>query len=115
MHCPAGLIDSSLTHTFTNCPFTEEVTGWLLAKIRTIDPQISPDALTRLQFEVFNEEDGLIVTWLIAEALAYAWSRRQNDRPILIEEMRTILRTKAGFMAASTRCASAGKKLIQLI
>ena len=91
------------------------MTGWLLAKIRTIDPQISPDDLTRLQFEVFNEEDGLIVTWLIAEALSYAWSRRQNDRPIIIEEMKTTLRTKANFMAASSRFASAGKKLSDLI
>ena len=114
-HCQTGLVDSSLSHTFSNCPFTEEVTGWLLAKIRTIDPQISPDDLTRLQFEVFNEEDGLIATWLIAEALAYAWSRRQNDRPILIEEMKNILRTKASFMAASSRFASAGKKLSNII
>ena len=58
---------------------------------------------------------GLIATWLIAEALAYAWSRRQNDRPILIEEMKNILRTKASFMAASSRFASAGKKLSNII
>ena len=91
------------------------MTGWLLVKIRTFDPQISPDDLTRLQFEVANEEEGLIVTWLIAEALAYAWSRRQNDRPIQINEMKILLRAKAGFMARSSRFASAGEKLFDLI
>ena len=115
VHCPTGRIDSSLSHTFTDCPFTEEVTGWLIVKIRTIDPQIVPDDLTRLQFEVANEEDGLIVTWLISEALAYSWSRRQNDRPILINEMETLLRAKASYMEMSSRFASAGERLSNLI
>ena len=92
-----------------------EVTSWLLLKIRRFDPQISADKLTRLQFEVFNDEDELLVTWLIAEALAYAWSRRKNDEAILIEDMKMSLRTKASYMAGSFRFSSPGNRLLNLI
>lgn len=113
--CMSGSIDNSLTHTFSSCPYMADVINWLVSKISSFDPDVSPSNLVRLQFKTTNEEDKLIATWLIAESLAYAWARRQSNLPISMNDLKLDLRTKAGFMAASSRFSSTGKKLTSLV
>lgn len=61
--------------------------GWLLEKLSLLDPEISPEKILRLQFQVTNSEDELVATWLTAEALQYSWASRQSRRPIQIHNM----------------------------
>ena len=113
--CQSGAVDSSYSHTFTDCTFTAEITNWLVSIIQVFDVDFVKEGLVRLQFETFNEEDTLIITWLVAEALGFAWARRQNRQTATLTELKTDLAIKAGYMSASLKYAATGKKLLDII
>ena len=87
----------------------------LVVNIQTIDPEFTKEGMVLLQFTTFNEEDMLIITWLIAEALSFAWARRQNRQAITLLDLKSDLAIKAGFMSASSKYAATGTKLLNLI
>ena len=79
------------------------------------NPEISPEKIVRLQFQSYNVEDSLVITWLIAEAMQYAWARRQNNQNLSLDNLKVDLRIKAEYMAVSSKFSGPGKKLIRLI
>ena len=45
----------------------------------------------------------------------YAWARRKNGSPILVNEMKTELEVKAGYMASSSKFPEQGQRLCDVI
>ena len=80
-----------------------------------MDPSVTSERIIWLQFDAQSDNDMSAAVWLTAETLAHAWARRRTREQIVLEELKTDLRTKASFLSSSQYHANVGTLLLSIL
>ena len=89
------LCDSStpdqLQHSLVTCPQNQEVSDWLLQKLRVHIPSLSPQQLVLLDLGPLHEDLELPLTWLVAQVLGNVWKTRKEKKAPRLYQTRAML------------------------
>ena len=76
--CPTPLV-GTLQHCMFDCLSTREVGSWLLATVRSCDPDTTPQKLLKLEFNCDSSQEMPLV-WLLGHTLLYMWGVRATGK-----------------------------------
>ena len=100
-------------HCLINCDFNDQAGIRLTEVIRTVQPNMTPEALLRLEFDIL-EENELAATFLTSSCLHEIWKRRQKKERILLYDIRSTLEAQC-LILRKTRFKNEAVKLMELI
>lgn len=113
--CNADAVDSVWHHAFTSCSHTDEAMTWMVQFLSSLDPATTNQRAIWLQFDTLNPASELAAVWLTASTLSYSWSRRKKKEPIILEALKSSIRTEASFLSASRHHSNTGVLLLELL
>ena len=105
--------EEDLMHCLINCDFNDQVGNRLTEIIRTIQPNLSPEAILRLDFDI-TEEKELAATFFTSSCLCEIWKKRQKKERILLYDIRSTLEAQC-LILRKTRFQNEADEIIELV
>ena len=107
-------VDEDLQHALLSCKHNDGAGQWLMSVVEDQIPNITAEALLRLDLPVMSEENELAITLLISVVLSEIWDRRMKKVRIRLFEIRSTLEARC-LLLRETRFKSHASVLTEFL
>ena len=108
--CQANSVET-LEHSFFHCSFNREYGHGLLQSLLPYDSSATPLKISRLDFDLPDEELELPIVWLTSATLQHIWNCRLSGRRTKLYSTRAEVESRVALLRETRHSASANKIL----
>ena len=91
-------VPDQLSHALLTCPQNTEVTNWLFECLRPFTPGLTPQQLVLLSLGELEEDQELLIVWIIAQTLCNIWLTRLQKKKASLFQTRAHLEAGISIM-----------------
>ena len=111
--CLSNSVDD-LAHSFFYCPFNREFGMAIVLTLLTMDSNLTPEKLLRLDITIDDENMELPTVWYVAAKLLHIWNCRVNGRRAKLYNTRAEVESRVALLR-ETRFRDSADKILEIM